>query len=260
MNNLGKLRCPALIASSKRSGWVGVKPFTTAARPDETIALAIERQHDLKRENAAVLITPATGPVVIYAPLDTRVRSIVTLSPDTVSKAVVTQRTVNLPSTEFPIERLITREAPDWGQTFMLLDLPVGINTGAATISIAESSGTVIQPASVEILPGERNRNSLGITYVGSSFSLGSTLRLVLQASKDLERFDQHVVDFVGETFRHALKMERGRTRALCGQPSWRLEKSDRERRRAEPRSGRDAKYKITIAPIKDFSSMLPAA
>jgi len=86
------------------SACTGVKTFTTAARPGETVALAIGRQTDLKRANVTVTITPATGPAVVYPPLDTRVRSILNLYPDPVSKAIVLQRTDNPTSTGTSIE------------------------------------------------------------------------------------------------------------------------------------------------------------
>lgn len=197
-----------LFAVAALSACTGVKTFTTAARPGETVALAIGRQHELKRVNVTVTITPATGPAVVYSPLDPRVRSILNLYPDPVSKAIVRQRTDNPTSIGFPIEQLITNFDPDWWQTFMLLDLPTDIAPGAATISITDSLGAVISPASVEVLTGVSLKNKFGVTYGGSTWSVDSTAGPVLTAPKDLERESHYVVEFAGDSIPHAAQIE----------------------------------------------------
>src|SRR3569832_2542990 len=101
-----------MLMNAAISACTGVKTFTTAARPGETVALAIGRQTDLKRANVTVTITPATGPAVVYPPLDTRVRSIHNLYPDPVSKAIVLLRTDTPKRTGSSIESRVTSGDP----------------------------------------------------------------------------------------------------------------------------------------------------
>jgi hypothetical protein len=197
-----------MLIASALSACTGVKTFTTAARPGETVALAIGRQHELIRANVTVTITPSTGPAVVYSPLDPRVRSILNLYPDPVSKAVVTQRTDNQTSTGGSIESFVTNGDPDWWQTFMLLDLPTGIASGTAEISIADSLGAVIIPASVEVLTGTSNKNTFGFYQWGNVFSADSTAGPTIQAPKDFERVSHYVVEFTGSIIPHAVQIE----------------------------------------------------
>lgn len=205
MKKIGRWLGMVALAVAALSACTGVKTFTTAARPGETVALAIGRQHELKRANVTVTISPLTGSPVVYAPLDPRVRSILNLYPDPVSKAVVKQRTDNITSAGIFIESYVTDGDPDWWQTFMLLDLPAGIGPGAATISIADSLGAVIAPATVEVLTGTSNKNSFDFNQFGYSFSAGGP---EIRATEVFERAPQYVVDFAGETIPHAVQIE----------------------------------------------------
>lgn len=197
-----------LLAVAALSACTGVNTFTTAARPGETVALAIGRQHELKRSNVTVTITPATGSPIVYAPLDTRVRSILNLYPDPVSIAVVTDRTVEPTSTGSAINSWVTYGDPDWWQTFMLVDLPAGIAPGTATISISDSLGAIITPARVEVLTGTSNKNAFVFKQFGIDFSADSVSAPTIRATKDFERASQYVVDFAGTTIPHALQIQ----------------------------------------------------
>lgn len=208
MNMIGSYRWLVLLAVAALSACTGAKTFTTAARPGETVALAIDRQANLKRANVTVTITPATGSPIVYAPLDPRVRSILNLYPDPVSKAVVTQRTDTPTNTGTFIETWTTEGDPDWWQTFMLLDLPADIAPGVATVSISDSLGAIIAPASVEILTGTSTKNGFAFTKFGSTFSADTAGPPVLHAPKDLERSPHAVVDFTGDTIPHAVQIE----------------------------------------------------
>lgn len=199
---------PIILIMTGLSACTGVNTFTTAARPGETVALAIGRQTNLKRANVTVTVTPATGPAVVYLPLDARVRSILNVYPDPVSKAVVLQRTENQTSTGGVIESWVTAGDPDWWQTFMLLDLPAGIAPGVASISIADSLGAVITPASVEVLSGQSSRNGFSFYQWGSVFSADSADPPVIRAPKDFERADRYVVEFTAEVVPHSIQIE----------------------------------------------------
>lgn len=212
MGEIGKYLGLLVVTVATLSACTGVKTFTTAARPGETVALAIDRQSNLKRENVTVTITPATGSPVVYAPGDSRVRSILNLYPDPVSRAMVTHRTDEPTSTGYYIESFVTNGDPDWWQTFMLVDLPTGIAPGMATISISDSLGALIPPTSVEILAGESARNPFAFHKFGSTFSADTTSPPSLRAPWDLERSRHYVVDFTGTTIPHAIQIEFSRT------------------------------------------------
>lgn len=199
---------PIMLMMAALSACTGVNTFTTAARPGETVALAIDRQTNLKRANVTVTITPATGLPIVYAPLDPRVRAILNLYPDPVSKAVVKQRTDTPTNTGTFIEAWATEGDPDWWQTFMLLDLPADIAPGVATVSISDSLGAIIAPASVEILTGTSTKNGFAFTKYGMTFSADTAGPPVLYATKDLERNPHAVVDFTGDTIPHAVQIE----------------------------------------------------
>lgn len=186
----------------------GTKTFTTAARPGETVALAIDRQANLKRANVTVTITPATGAPVVYPPLDTRVRSILNLYPDPVSKAVVLNRTDEPTATGSFIDMFTTGGDPDWWQTFMLIDLPQGIAPGVATISIVDTQGALIEPVTVEVLTGASTKNVFEIRKFGIAFSVDTNAGPVIHAPYDLERVKHTVVEFTGTTVPYAIQIE----------------------------------------------------
>lgn len=185
------------------TGCTGVNTFTTAARPGETVALAVGWQKHLQRQNLTVTITDATGATVTYPPNDNRVRSIINMYPDPVSKAVVGTETgqtlgVNANAAGSLINDSATYGDPDWWQTSLLLDLPTlmqlpvnnqPIATGPATITLNDSAGAVIYPINVEILSGTSARNTFAVTVGENFLNQGYNL-------KTFERADHYTVTF----------------------------------------------------------------
>jgi hypothetical protein len=162
---------------------VGVQTFTQAARQGETVALALGWQKHLLRSNVTVTITDAQGLVTAYAPNDARVRGIVNLYPDPVSKAVVGTMTqqdmgVNAKTTGSLINGSVTSDDSgesdrDWWMTTMMLDLPATMASGVASINIADSAGATIPSVSIEILPGTSSANQFAVqTQFGTTLSL----------------------------------------------------------------------------------------
>lgn len=190
------------------SACTGLKTFTTAARPGETVALAIDRQTNLKRANVTVTIMPATGIPVVYPPGDPRVRSILNLYPDPVSRAAVLNRTDTPTNTGVFIDSSVTNGDPDWWQTFMLVDLPEGIAPGMATISIADSQGAHIEPSTVEILPGTSKRNLFSIQKSPVIVSVDSDGPPSIHAPRDFERSLHTTVEFTGTPVPYAIQIE----------------------------------------------------
>ncbi len=183
---------------------VGTQTFTPAARPGDTVALALGWQKNLARQNVTVTITDAVGTVTTYAPNDTHVRGIVNMYPDPASRAVVgtmtgqdlgyqatnTGRLINGFATNTPTGE----HDDDWWQTTMLLDLPTTLAIGTATIAIADSGGASIQPANIAVLPGTGSSNNFTIYAPwGGTPSLLSTWPQLLDS---MERADRYTVSF----------------------------------------------------------------
>ncbi|TCV77433.1 hypothetical protein [Sulfurirhabdus autotrophica] len=182
-------------------GCVGTQTFTTAARQGETVSLAIGRHH-LARQNLTVTIKDSKGVKTVYAPNDVRVRGVINLYPDPASKAVVS----DLAQTDFGDNESVTGANisvligadRDWWQTVMLLDMPAVLNTGIAQVSIEDSAGASILPATIEILPGTSSSNLFSVYN-----QLGAPLKIAtdfggLNLVRTFERADVSTVMFNG--------------------------------------------------------------
>lgn len=150
------------------AGCSGMQAFTTAARPGETISLAVGWQQTLTRNDFTVEIVPASGSTFIYNPGDARVRTVFQGYPDPVSKLVVSDRSgVTYQNAglwngsgynELPsyfgntFIRPMTGGESDWSDTFVFMDLPTAIAPGMATISLKRAGVNVSPPAAIEIL------------------------------------------------------------------------------------------------------------
>lgn len=149
---------------------VGGQTFTPMARQGDTVALAAGWQKNLLRQNLTVTITPASGASITYPPNDPRVRSIINMYPDPVSRAVVgtmTKQDLGYDSTLTGslINNSVTSDSNtgehdnDWWQTIILIDLPSALPTGNTIIALTDSAGAIIKPASLTIVPGTGSSN-----------------------------------------------------------------------------------------------------
>lgn len=196
------------------TGCTGTRTFTTAARGGETVALAVGYRQHLQRKNMTVMITDSLRATVTYPPNDTRVRGVVNLYPDPVSKLIVgndTGQTLGvgalnyayaIENNGFPGGAGTTGDS-DWWLTTVLLDLPTtmangnAIAIGQAKIEITDTGGNSILPASVEILSGQSTLNPFefyGIPQVATQYP--SVQTQFPKALPGMERADNFTVTF----------------------------------------------------------------
>lgn len=191
-------------------GCTGMQPFTTAARPGETVALGLGWRHDLTRDNLTVTITAADTSEFIYSPGDPAIRAVINNYPDPISNLRVGYETgQDIVGAEqiwgILIEGNITGGDRDWSQKFVLLDLPSTITSGAATVkvSIALNGGgteNVVQQ-NIEILGGVGiSPQNAFFNQEGFAVSAGS-----LQA---LERANHYTITFSGATLPYAIQLD----------------------------------------------------
>lgn len=192
--------------------------FTPAARAGDTVALAVGLKKNLIRQNMTVTITPSVGAPITYAPNDPRVRAVVNLYPDPVSRAVVgTQTDQSLGYDGNTTGLLINSFVPndnEWWQTTLILDLPTSISAGTATISINDGLGTAFLPSYITIVPGVGESNKFQIyNWIGSgTFKL---LDLYPNVLLSMERADNKAVTFSGTIIPHSIQFEFSHTPAV---------------------------------------------
>jgi hypothetical protein len=186
------------------SGCVGSQSFTTAARQGDTVQLPVGWQKKLSRENVTITITPSSGSPITYLPGDPKVRAIINLYPDPVSRAVVgsmTNQSLGYDGNftgNTMINQYVTFDATseehdnDWWQTTLFLDLPPVLPEGPANILIQDSAGAAFQPIKIDILPGTGSSNIFGVRNAsGGIFPL---LTYWPQILPSMERADRYTV------------------------------------------------------------------
>jgi hypothetical protein len=189
-------------------GCVGVKTFTTAARAGDTVALAVGWQKNLQRQNVTVTIKDNIGGTTIYYPNDSHVRAIANMYPDPVSRVVVgtmTNQSLGYGGnyTGGQINSYVTKDSVtgetdnDWWQTTMMLDLPSTMAQGLATISIADTGGSMIQSISVNILSGTGGPNNFSAyMWPGDSVDIAPLTSWWPDTLHAMERADRFTVTF----------------------------------------------------------------
>lgn len=214
-----KLFCSLLTVVVLTVGCTGTRTFTTAARPGETVALAVGYRQHLQRLNMTVTITDSTGATVTYPVNDSRVRGVVNLYLDPVSKFRVGKDTgqaldVNALNLTNTIQGNTGGDS-DWWLTTVLLDLPTSatimsngspIATGPATVSIADAGGNTIRPASIEVLPGSSSSNNFNVWGADTGTSNINVLTTYPKMLKGMERADHFVVAFQATTIPHSVQ------------------------------------------------------
>lgn len=189
----------------------GIQTFTTAARPGETIALALGWRHHLTRDNLIdITITDASANTFIYSPTDTSIRAIYNTYPDPISNLVVGYETnQNIVGNEQTwgglIQSNVTNFDRDWSQKILLIDLPAGIFPGSANISVTialEGGGTETIPSqSIEIL-------DVAPAPFGNLFQNYESLSMSSATLKSFERANHYKVLFSGTTLPHAIQVD----------------------------------------------------
>ena len=206
---------------------VGFQSFTTAARPGETVALAIGWNKTLTRQNMTVTITPSSGAAITYAPNDPRVRAIMNLYPDPASRAVVGYKTNqalggaganigNQIAGQITYNTATGESDADYWQTTVFLDLPTTLPVGTATIAITGGTDAPLNPMHVEILPGSSVSNPFNIyTWSGANAGSYSLLSLFPNALIAMERAPQSTVTFSGIIIPHSIQFDFSHTPAV---------------------------------------------
>lgn len=209
------------IALAVLQGCAAVSTFSTAARPGDTVALATGWNQNVNRANLTAVITDSQGTVVPYSAGDSRVRAVVRLYPDPVSRLMVETATgqsngmalMNGPLIGQTINERYTFSDADWNQMVVYLDLPSTLAEGIATIALSGPSGpltngtsddtpqgqpVIVSPIKVNVLPGVGSSNSFRTQGSGSA-----SLSLPL-----LERRSYYTVTFTGSTIPDAIQID----------------------------------------------------
>jgi hypothetical protein len=211
------------------AGCAGQQAFTPAARPGETILLAAGWQQRLTRNNLMVMITAQNGEITTYNPGDPRVRTVIQSYPDPVSKLVVSDRakvtypasgytpnggvTYNDLSPDFGgYTRNMTGQENDWSNTAVLIDLPIDLSPGAATIKLLLNGVSIVKPPiDLDVLPvvDAAERNHLSMSNASGASGL----------IRAIERAPHFVVRFVGPdgVIPYSMQADFGRTLAPTG-------------------------------------------
>lgn len=192
------------------AGCAATQSFPPAARPGDTIALAVGWNKSLTRQATTITLTPSVGAPITYGPSDPRLRAVLRLYPDPVSRLVIGTETqqalsVNAASHGGKLLEQVTGQDKDWWMTVVALDLPASLPPGPAAITITGPEGPVTpQPILVEILPQIGTPASLA----GSGLAPGDTADLLAS----LERAEHATLTFSGSVVPHAIQLEITRT------------------------------------------------
>lgn len=185
------------------SGCAGVQTFPQMARAGDTVALAAGWQRDFAREQLTVTITDAEGVETVYPPGAPALRAVVNLYPDPLSSLLMSDQT-GQDLTPFArtyadmVNINFTGGDQDWWQTTVFIDLPPGLATGPATVTIDNGLGSNAV-STLEIIAGD------GMPAIFDAELNGPLQPYQLAA---LERVVHYTVHFSGTTLPHAIQLD----------------------------------------------------
>ncbi|TCK19386.1 hypothetical protein DFR30_2697 [Thiogranum longum] len=195
------------------SGCSGIETFPTSARAGDTIALATGWKQGYTRKNISVTINSSDGAVYTYSPGDPAIRAAVNFYPDPVSWMAVGGVIGSDGGTKYGeaasyadvIEQYHTGDDPDWWQTVVFLDLPSGLSTGTAQVTITSLSGASYGPVPVNIIDA-----GIGQAFQFNTDPLGAGGVFPLSEShlEAMERSTHYTVAFSGTTLPAAVELE----------------------------------------------------
>jgi len=181
-------------------------PFPIVARSGDTAMLPLGRVTGLTRQNVTITFAPSTGGAVVYGPKDPRIRAVVNLYPDPVSRLIVgteTQQGLGQEADTYGslIGEELTGRDKDWWETLVYFDLPHSLPQGLANITVSGPKGVVnSQGASIEILPGVGGQYNPALGIFD-----GNQVQNFLGL---LERADHFTITFRGNTVPHSIQLE----------------------------------------------------
>lgn len=182
------------------TGCMGTQSFGIAARSGDTIALAVGRYDNLQKSNMTVTVTDSSGKVTTYQPNSSAIRAVINLYPDPASYLMYSDRLYpGLPGL-LSILNSTTSGDKDWWETTVYLNLPSGMATGTANVSITTAIGQTIGPIAVTILPGTGSANVFWASYSTGPVGLGSSLFMA-------ERLPHATIIFDGATVPYGVQI-----------------------------------------------------
>lgn len=195
-----------LLACLLLDACTAISPFPSAARPGDTVALPVGWNAELSRQTASVTITPTAGSPITYAGNDPRIRAVVRLYPDPVSRLVVGTETGQGLGTSAnthggALLDQVTAGDKDWWLTVVILDLPPGLAPGPASLAISGPNGPLApQPVILEVLPEPGQAASLA--------GAGIDPKAAGEMLAALERAEHATVVFAGEVVPQSVQLE----------------------------------------------------
>lgn len=156
------------------SGCGGINTFTLDAQSGSTVSVAAGWRQGFTRDNITVTITDATTPtpnVTVYTPGDSRIRAVTNMYPDPVSSLVVDTRVGDPSNFGQTINDFQTAGDDDWWQTLVILDLPLGMTPGPATIRI-DGPNSEFYLADLNVLSGTGSPNPMQADFAFGAVTL----------------------------------------------------------------------------------------
>ena len=195
-----------LFASVVLSGCAGIQSYPQIARSGDTVAVAIDRQADLSRQDIVIRVTDSRGPGFAQdiPGTDPAVRAWINVYPDPLSKLVVgreTGQTLGVGAKGWGLAaEYESNDSKDWFDSFLFLNLPTDLVTGAAAIDVLSSGLSILQqPIALEIIPG---------TGAPAPFETYEYGYLTANQFGIMERADHHKVSFSGAVVPSAVQVE----------------------------------------------------
>lgn len=182
-----------IISINSLYGCTGQNVFGLAARSGDTVAFTVGYYPNLSRQGITVTITDSLGAQTIYNPGDANVRGLINAYPDPLSYLVV-GKTTNQDLTEgfesglgSIIEFVTTDGSKEYLQTTLIMDLPVGMSSGNATVEITPTGDASLPAANIEILSG---------SGTSDIFGTHQNVTIVPEMVKTMERANHYEINF----------------------------------------------------------------
>ena len=198
MKNLFPL---VLLLSFFLGGCGGINSFTTSAQSGSTITVPAGWRQGFTRDNITVTITDSGDAETTYPPGDPRIRAVTNMYPDPVSSLVVDTRVGDPANFGQTINDFQTNDDDDWWQTLVILDLPVGMATGLATIQIDGPNSESYGPVDLNVLAGTGSADPLQ-----ADFAFGA-VTLTPDFLDPMDRPPHFTLNFSGATIPHAIEV-----------------------------------------------------